>query len=248
MSSRFHGALWCLVLVLLTVYAAVTAFSPWGVQWFGRNIPWFCGASLVFLVPLTVMQFRQLVAGRVPTTLHGPQVWVFLVPLLVLPWYLPLDGGAQVALAKALPPPPSADAPSVDLPPEGTITLGDDHYHSYWETLNDGPDQYSGREVSFRGFGYPISADGKLWFFGRLLLACCPSDGIPEGFEVEIPAGTPLGKPMTWWEVRGTITPFTETEDRDPNTGIWKGSRVPRLVLRSVQPSKIPTDPFVYLE
>lgn len=247
MKSRLNGSLWILVLILITGYAAVTAVSPWGVQWFGRNIPWFCMASLVILVPLTVLQIRQFAAGR-SMTFQGPEVWIFLIPLVVLPWYLPLDGGAQVALSKTLPAPVEAEPPSIEVPTQGVIELSEDNYHTYWNAVNAAPDQYAGREVIFRGFGYPLTDDKKLWFFGRLLLACCPSDGIPEGFEVEIPIGTKLPRKMTWWEIRGTITPITETQSRSPDTGIWKGDRIPKLVLQSFQPCPIPEDPFVYLE
>ncbi len=128
----------------------------------------------------------------------------------------------------------SASLPESEIT-DGHLQVDPDNYVQVTDELWENPADFSGKELTGKGFLYKESGleEGR-FMLGRYMIFCCIADAIVVGFIVEPPPEAHVAED-TWVEVTGEI-----------NVGTYQGEETAVVEVTDWQEVEEPGNPYVF--
>lgn len=195
---------------------------------------------LFFLAPLVLLPFagspnggasiagakQRFTAAAVSSAPGGTPLKVIpLAPVAAVPAYsvsgdkTPADDGAM------------GDASG--LPP---LIFDKENFEDLCDEIGGAPGKNKGRKVSLEGF--VLASESGLphrFSLGRLLITCCPADGLYVGLEAQVEPGQSLPEKDLWFHLEGEVEPVQSD-----------GVTTAVLKVIKAEPRPLPDDPYIY--
>lgn len=144
------------------------------------------------------------------------------------------SGKTEKKVEPALPSVKPVQAAKVPSLPD--LVFNKDNFEDLYDEISGAAEKYKGRKVVLDGFVLPSeTVQPGRFSLGRLLITCCPADGVFMGFDAVQAPGARGPEKDSWWHFEGEVEPAVED-----------GVTVALLKVSKMEPVAVPADPYVY--
>lgn len=205
----------------------------------GRRTAYVRWDFCIFLVPLVFLPFAgslnggASIAGAKVRFIPPTKSLVVVAPRSVIP--LAPVSAVQAYVAPAVRE-EDGEPKAVEASQESFLVLDKDNFEALSDEVGGAADKYRGRRVALEGFILP-SESGQAGRFsvGRLMITCCPADGIFVGLDARLDGEGELPAKDSWWHLEGEVEPVRS-----------EGVTTAVLKVIKMEPRPLPEDPYIY--